>query len=114
MRLLTECSFSRVRLLEFPAYALHHKEEYYADLFAYSPEHWIVDATGDVSAQSVARARSVFAPFGHGPRRCIRKNVAYMESSLTFARILWLYDIRRKPEIGQRRGPQGSQGKNKE
>ena len=77
-------------------YALHHNEDYYPDPFTFSPERWIVDPKNDVSAEGVARAQSAFGAFGLGPRGCVGKNLAYVELSLTLARLLWLYDIRAK------------------
>jgi cytochrome P450 len=58
-------------------YALHHHDEFYPDLFTYSPACWIIDATDDGPAEIFARAQSAFAAFGLGPRGCIGANLAY-------------------------------------
>ncbi|KAI9871341.1 MAG: hypothetical protein M1830_003014 [Pleopsidium flavum] len=75
-----------------PHYALHHKEDYFPDAFAYKPERWLVGA--DVTAESVELAHSAFCPFSVGPRGCIGKGIAYLELSIAVARVVWLYDVR--------------------
>ena len=78
-----------------PAYAIHHKEEYYPDPLAYKPERWIVsDGEGGARAKDVATAQAAFCPFSIGPRGCIGKGLAYLEVSIALARTVWLYDMR--------------------
>jgi cytochrome P450 len=88
-----------------PHYAIHHNPAYYPEPFAYRPERWIVnhDASSEkgsnvavgVSEAQVALAQSAFCPFSVGPRGCIGKGLAYVEMSITLARVLFLYDVRR-------------------
>lgn len=75
-------------------YSLHHNESVFPDPFVYRPERWIVDEEKGVSADDVARAESAFAPFSTGPRACIGKNLAYMELTITLARLLYRLDIK--------------------
>ncbi len=85
-----------------PHYAIHHKEEYFPEAFAYKPERWIVGS--GVSAESAALAHSAFCPFSVGPRGCIGKGIAYLELSIALARVVWLYDIRlavNGPRVGE-------------
>lgn len=83
-----------------PHYAIHHNPAYYPDPFAYRPERWIAgggekgDGAG-VAEESVALAQSAFCPFSIGPRGCIGKGLAYVEMSVTLARVLFLYDVRK-------------------
>lgn len=95
-------------------YAIHHNADYFDEPFRYLPERWIVGAKvepassswssssswGDgaaveVSEADVARAQAAFCPFSVGPRGCIGKGLAYVEMTITLARLLWLYDVRR-------------------
>jgi cytochrome P450 len=83
-----------------PHYAIHHNPAYYPDPFAYRPERWIVAdekaaGHGGVDEASVARAQSAFCPFSIGPRGCIGKGLAYVEMTITLARVMFLYDVRR-------------------
>lgn len=83
-----------------PHYTIHHNAEYYPSPFAYEPERWLAGATrrttGQVTAEEeVHRAQSAFCPFSVGPRGCIGKGLAYVEMSVTIARTLYLYDMRR-------------------
>ncbi|AEO58519.1 cytochrome P450-like protein [Thermothelomyces thermophilus ATCC 42464] len=83
-----------------PHYAIHHNPAYYPDPFAYRPERWIVGSEKgdgvDVSDEAqVALAQSAFCPFSIGPRGCIGKGLAYVEMTLTLARVLFLYDLRK-------------------
>ncbi|KAK4238798.1 cytochrome P450-like protein [Achaetomium macrosporum] len=78
-----------------PHYAIHHNPAYYPEPFAYRPERWIVDKTEGVSEAQVALAQSAFCPFSIGPRGCIGKGLAYVEMSITLARVLFLYDVRK-------------------
>lgn len=70
------------------AYAIHHDPSYYPAPYSFHPERWLADDA------SVAVARSAFCPFTLGTRMCIGRNLAYMELTLTVARLLWSYDIR--------------------
>ena len=83
-----------------PHYAVHHHEEYYPSPFSYVPERWLAGDTNPltgstVTEDDVATAQSAFCPFSIGPRGCIGKGLAYIEMSVTLARVLFMYDMRR-------------------
>lgn len=79
-----------------PHYAIHHNPAYYPDPFAYRPERWIASKGDGVSDDAqVALAQSAFCPFSIGPRGCIGKGLAYIEMTITLARVLFLYDVRK-------------------
>ncbi|KAK3689303.1 cytochrome P450-like protein [Podospora appendiculata] len=77
-----------------PHYTIHHNPAYYPAPFSYVPERWLVDGES-VSEEDVATAQSAFCPFSIGPRGCIGKGLAYVEMTITLARVLFLYDLRR-------------------
>ncbi|XXH01379.1 hypothetical protein Hte_007739 [Hypoxylon texense] len=67
-------------------YAVHHNEEYFPEPFAFRPERWLADETP-------GRPLQAFVPFSIGSRSCPGKSMAYLEISLTVARILWYFDF---------------------
>ncbi|KAL8903781.1 MAG: hypothetical protein Q9207_003705 [Kuettlingeria erythrocarpa] len=75
------------------SYSLQHNEDIFPDPFVFRPERWIPDASTGVTAESVAACESAFAPFSIGPRGCPGKNLAYMEMSITMAKVLHLSDV---------------------
>jgi cytochrome P450 len=87
-------SFPAGTVVGVPAYAIHHKEEYYPDPFYFNPSRWLAD---EVSTGEHNLAKSAFCPFSIGPRGCIGKGVAYLELSVALARTVWLYDFRASP-----------------
>lgn len=80
-----------------PHYTIHHNPAYYPNPFAYVPERWIAGAEekGGSNEEKVHLAQSAFCPFSIGPRGCIGKGLAYVEMSITLARVLFMYDLRR-------------------
>ncbi|KAI0141770.1 cytochrome P450 [Xylariaceae sp. FL1272] len=66
-------------------YALHHNAEYFPDPFEYKPERW-------VHGQEMVH-HAAFAPFSVGARACAGKSLAYLETSLLIAKILWYFDF---------------------
>lgn len=89
-----------------PHYTIHHNPAYYPEPFQFNPERWMAgseqageketaEARSTMSADRVARAQAAFCPFSIGPRGCIGKGLAYVEMSVTLARTLFLYDLRR-------------------
>ncbi|MCJ1396735.1 hypothetical protein MMC18_009627 [Xylographa bjoerkii] len=74
-------------------YALHHNEFYFPEPFFFSPERWILDEKAGVTNESLAAARSAFAPFSIGARGCICKTLAYLEMSVPMARVIYQLDI---------------------
>ncbi|KAK0611327.1 cytochrome P450-like protein [Immersiella caudata] len=82
-----------------PHYTIHHNAAYYPDPFAYIPERWIASEKSGVTEQNVSLAQSAFCPFSIGPRGCIGKGLAYIEMTITLARVLFLYDVRRAQGI---------------
>ncbi|KAF5240860.1 hypothetical protein FANTH_9381 [Fusarium anthophilum] len=78
-------------------YCMHHNPDIYPEPFDFRPERWIVDKKDGcgVSPESVSLAESAFMPFSTGPRGCVGKNLAYLEMSLTLAKIIYNFEIRR-------------------
>ncbi|KAL9034324.1 MAG: hypothetical protein Q9180_005470 [Flavoplaca navasiana] len=76
-------------------YALHHNEATFPDAFHFQPERWIGAEQKEVSAPlNIAAVESGFTPFSMGPRGCPGKNLAYLEMSITMAKVLYLYDVK--------------------
>jgi cytochrome P450 len=71
------------------AYALHHNEKYYPNPFSYQPERWL-----DQDSPVATDAKTAFFAFSYGVRNCAGINLAYLESSLAIARLLWSADFR--------------------
>jgi len=86
-----------------PIYALHHNEKFVPNPYHYHPSRWLLSEPG-VTVQSVEALHSVFNPFSIGPRGCIGKPMAYLELSLTLARLVWGFDMKLAD------GPQGMIG----
>ncbi|KAL8777895.1 MAG: hypothetical protein Q9213_007662 [Squamulea squamosa] len=74
-------------------YALHHNEATFPDSFKFQPQRWIADEHTDVAPAHAAASGSGFAPFSIGPRGCPGKNLAYLEMSITMAKVLYLCDV---------------------
>ncbi|MEH2294095.1 cytochrome P450 [Nostoc sp.] len=61
-------------------WVMHHSDRYFEQPQAFNPERW----AGDLEKQL---PRGVYLPFGNGPRTCIGKSFALMESVLLLATI---------------------------
>ena len=85
-----------------PIYAIHHNSAYFRDPFVFKPERWLRALEDGTSGdEELERAQAAFCAFSLGPRGCIGKNMAYVELSVTIAKMLWRYDLRLAP--GQER-----------
>ena len=75
-------------------YSLHRNESIIQDPSVFRPERWILDEKNGVTAESIAAVESAFYPFSYGSRACPGKNLAYLEMTITMAKILYLGDVR--------------------
>lgn len=73
-------------------YALHHREEYFPQSYAFVPERWLSGAL--VSSEQLKAAHKAFNPFSLGPRGCPGRSLALLQISLTLARVLFDFDFR--------------------
>lgn len=73
-------------------YALLHNEEYFPEPFNFLPERWLAP----VQDKSMLDA---FVPFSIGSRGCAGKAMAYTQSSLVLARVLWYFDFEAAPNL---------------
>lgn len=80
-----------------PHYAIHHNPDYYPKPFDYVPERWLQDPAANPMHDGLEAARNAFCPFSIGLRGCIGKGLAYVELTVTIARVLFLYDLRLAP-----------------
>lgn len=80
-----------------PIYAIHHNPEYFPQPFDFLPERWLSDPSTNPLHDRIPDAQSAFNPFSIGPRGCIGKGLAYVELTVTIARVLYLYDLRLAP-----------------
>lgn len=68
-------------------YALHRDPDLWADPLAFNPERFLEDAPD----------RSVYLPFGAGPRLCIGREMALYEAPLLLASMAREFDIQVRP-----------------
>ncbi|KAI2609364.1 cytochrome P450 [Hypoxylon fragiforme] len=83
-------------------YSLHHNEEYFPNPFKYDPGRWLIAGDSDEKAAKKKAMHDAFAAFSVGSRGCAGKPTAYLELSLSLAKILWYLDFETAPgELGQ-------------
>jgi cytochrome P450 len=98
-----------------PHYALHRNPAYFPAPRAFRPARWLPAAAAAAAAKypadgvddgALVRAREAFAPFSVGPRGCVGKGLAYVELSVTLARLLVAFDLRVAPgtHVGEAQG----------
>lgn len=80
-----------------PHYTIHHNSSYFPRPFDYLPERWLSDASANPFHDKLTDAHAAFCPFSIGPRGCIGKGLAYVELTVTIARVLYMYDLRLAP-----------------
>ncbi|KAI9150038.1 Cytochrome P450 monooxygenase lcsN [Paramyrothecium foliicola] len=71
-------------------YSIHHSPKYYDEPFKYEPERWQRKA----DRESKPNSRHAYMPFSIGARSCVGKPLALAQVMLTFARLLWEFDIK--------------------
>lgn len=69
-----------------------HNAEYYLQPFDFRPESWLDSEDGEGEAAKVV-ARAAFSPFALGETGCLGKAMAYHETSLVVAKVLWYFDF---------------------
>lgn len=85
-------------------YALGHNASVFPDPFAFKPERWLPleDDTAANPPEAAKRdeekaqrkaALEGFSAFSIGPRNCVGKPLAYLETSLVLAKTLWYFDL---------------------
>jgi cytochrome P450 len=80
-----------------PIYAIHHNPACFPRPFDFLPERWLQDQQINPLHDRLGDAQAAFNPFSIGPRGCIGKGLAYVELTLTIARVLYLFDMRIAP-----------------
>ena len=83
-------------VIHFNHYAAYHLSSNFTDPLTFAPERWLGDPRYENDN------RDVLKPFAVGPRDCLGKNLAYAETRLVIARLLWRFDLRMAE--GGRRG----------
>jgi cytochrome P450 len=86
-------------------WSLNHNEKYFLDPFAFQPERWVAEESGD---EAVNLAKTALASFSVGPRNCVGKGLAITEISLAMAAVISQYEFRRAEtrcsEVGEGKG----------
>ncbi|GFF77557.1 benzoate 4-monooxygenase cytochrome P450 [Aspergillus lentulus] len=57
------------------------------------PERWLPEAIEDHASPFFSDNRAVFQPFSIEPRKCLGRNLAYIEMRVILARVLWSFDL---------------------
>ena len=78
--------------LQVPHWAAYHNESNFRDPYNFAPERWLGD---ELYAKD---NRDVFQPFSIGPRNCLGRSLANMETRLILARLFWNFDMVLMPE----------------
>ncbi|KAG4221996.1 hypothetical protein PC116_g29528 [Phytophthora cactorum] len=94
-------------------YSLSHNAAIFPEPFTFKPERWLPSSTADPKAAEADEAArklmlDAFASFSIGPRNCVGKPLAYLETSLVLAKTLWYFDFEAAS------GPLGSVGECKD
>lgn len=66
---------------------------YFADPLRFRPERWLPEDHPLYDSQFTGDNRKGFHPFSQGPRVCAGKEIAWRQSRLFVAKVLWKFDL---------------------
>ena len=87
-------------------YALHHNEKYFPDSYAFRPERWLPVT----QFQDPEIAMNAWVPFLAGPRVCLGREIALMETSDIIALLVWQLDFRKASDRSLAKIGEGIEG----
>ncbi|KAL5880123.1 hypothetical protein ACKVWM_007994 [Pyricularia oryzae] len=81
--------------LQVTHWAAYHSARNFAEPWSFRPERWLSEREAEEEDVSVFAGdnKAVFQPFGVGSRGCLGRGLAYMETRLTLARLVWNFDM---------------------
>lgn len=103
--------------LQVTHWAAYHSSRNFAEPWSFAPERWLYTAAAaaaddggsngngnygkeneDATKRFAADNRAVFQPFSVGTRGCLGRGLAYLETRLALARLVWNFDMELMPE----------------
>lgn len=75
-------------------WSTYHSESNFKQAEEFHPERWMEGKDSEYASDN----KKALQPFSYGPRNCIGKNMAYAESRLLLANVLWHFDLELMPE----------------
>lgn len=80
-------------------YTLHHDPQIFSEPWEFRPERWLETPDASGEADDKAQMHQAFAAFSVGSRGCAGKAMAYLESRLAIAKVLWHLNFERAPGL---------------
>ena len=78
-------------------FAVAHSERYYNEPRKYRPQRWLPEDHPEYDHRFDDDNKKGHLPFGQGPRACPGSSVAWMQTRLFIAKLLWSFDIELVP-----------------
>ncbi|EPE25320.1 Cytochrome P450 [Glarea lozoyensis ATCC 20868] len=94
-----------------PLYVMHHDPSIFPEPWSFKPERFIASES---TAERVAAARAVSAPFLIGPMNCIGKNMSFIALKLALAHVLFSNDVRISGKLTGGGGKDEEEGRERE
>jgi cytochrome P450 len=71
-------------------FSMTRDPKYWKDPDSFMPERWLLEGTN--TEETIQNNKAASQPFSTGPRACLGKNLAWLETRLTLAKMAWKYD----------------------
>lgn len=83
-------------------WSIYHTAEYFPEPFCYRPDRWLTPEEGEtlnsLQADGIKEVmKQANVGFGLGDRNCAGKSMAYLETTIFIAKILWYFDFKVAP-----------------
>ncbi|XP_015787836.1 probable cytochrome P450 49a1 [Tetranychus urticae] len=72
-------------------YTVHHRPDYFTDPLSFKPDRWARKSREEIKAHLFA-----VLPFGHGPRMCIGRRIAELETLSLLSKIIYNFKVTAK------------------
>ncbi|KAI0393876.1 cytochrome P450 [Xylariaceae sp. FL0594] len=83
--------------VQYSMLAFTRDARYFRDGKSYRPQRWLPEGHPHWDAAFKSDARESFSPFSVGPRACPGKPLAWRQTKLFIAKVLWKFDVEMLP-----------------